>query len=160
MMPTMSTTAPSEAPLGIIHTFAFTGSAIFPGTGRTGAVFVPAQYDGSRPACVYVRQDGYLAAEKPILERLIADGEMPVTIGVFGDSFGDGVWAALYRRLAKDNVKVLRLSQEGTGFTRYQVVNLETKAAEQLKADPVDIAVIVTGANDTTCDSSAEVLAR
>ncbi len=84
----------------------------------------------------------------PNVARKVALGQ-PVTIGVFGDSFGDGVWAALYRRLAKDNVKVLRLSQEGTGFTRYQVVNLEEKAAEQLKAEPVDIAVIVTGANDT-----------
>ena len=84
----------------------------------------------------------------PDLARKVALGQ-PVTIGVFGDSFGDGVWAALYRRLAKDNVKVLRLSEEGTGFTRYQVVNLEEKAAAQLEAQPVDIAVVVTGANDT-----------
>jgi hypothetical protein len=73
----------------------------------------------------------------------------PVTIGVFGDSFGDGVWAALYRRLAKDNVRIVKLSQEGTGFTRYQVLDLEQRAADQLRDQPVDVAVIVTGANDT-----------
>ncbi len=73
----------------------------------------------------------------------------PITVGVFGDSFGDGIWAALYRRLAKDNMKVLRLSQEGTGFTRYQTVNLERQAETQLKAEPVDVAVIIIGANDT-----------
>jgi hypothetical protein len=72
-----------------------------------------------------------------------------VTIGVFGDSFGDGVWAALYHRFAKDPVRVLKLSQEGTGFTRYQVLDLERRAAEQLRDQPVDVAVIVTGANDT-----------
>ena len=48
-----------------------------------GSVFVPAQYDGSKPACVYVRQDGYNPGEKAMLEALIATGDMPVTVGVF-----------------------------------------------------------------------------
>ena len=63
--------------------FAFSQSRIFPGTRRQGWVFVPAQYDSARPACVYVRQDGYNAAEKGMLETLIAAGDMPVTVGVF-----------------------------------------------------------------------------
>ena len=46
-------------------------------------VFIPAQYDGSKPACVYVKTDGYNPREKPLLETLIATKEMPVTIGVF-----------------------------------------------------------------------------
>ncbi len=37
----------------------FSGSAIFPGTVREVTVFIPAQYDGSKPACVYVKTDGY-----------------------------------------------------------------------------------------------------
>jgi hypothetical protein len=78
----------------------------------------------------------------------IAAGQ-PVTIGVFGDSFGDGFWAALYRRLGKENVKVLRLSHEGVGFTRYQTTNLEDKTTRQLADEPVDLAVISIGANDT-----------
>jgi hypothetical protein len=84
----------------------------------------------------------------PRLLGRLATGQ-PVTVGVFGDSFGDGVWAALYHKLGKANVRVLRLSEEGVGFTRYQSDNLELKAAGQLKADPVDVAVIVIGANDT-----------
>ncbi len=72
-----------------------------------------------------------------------------MTIGVFGDSFGDGLWAALYRRMAKDPVKVVRLSEEGTGFTRYQTINLERRAMEQLRGQAVDVAVITIGANDT-----------
>jgi sugar lactone lactonase YvrE/enterochelin esterase-like enzyme len=76
--------APSPAaPQGTIKEFTFTGSAIYPGTVRSGTVFIPAQYDGSAPACVYVRQDGYNAREKPMLEALIAAKEMPVTIGIF-----------------------------------------------------------------------------
>lgn len=70
-------------PVGDIRQLCFTSSLIFPGTRRSVTVFIPAQYDGSRPACVYVRQDGYDAKEKPLLEQLIASGDMPVTIGVF-----------------------------------------------------------------------------
>lgn len=70
-------------PPGTIRQLVFSGSRIYPGTSRTVTVFIPAQYDGSRPACVYVRQDGYDAKEKPLLEQLIAAGDMPVTIAVF-----------------------------------------------------------------------------
>ena len=68
---------------GTIKEFSFSESRIFPGTRRTGTVFIPAQYDPARPACVYVRQDGYNPAEKGFLESLIAAGDMPVTVGVF-----------------------------------------------------------------------------
>jgi len=74
---------PTDVPKGVTKDFTFTESAIFPGTKRVGTVFIPAQYDGSKPACVYVRQDGYNPAEKAMLEALIAAKDMPVTIGVF-----------------------------------------------------------------------------
>lgn len=61
----------------------FNASTVFPGTVRDVTVFIPAQYDGSKPACVYVRTDGYRPQEKVLLETLIAGKEMPVTIGVF-----------------------------------------------------------------------------
>ena len=70
-------------PKGDVKTFSFSQSRIFPGTVRQGSVFIPAQYDPAKPACVYVRQDGYNPAEKAMLESLIAAGDMPVTVGVF-----------------------------------------------------------------------------
>lgn len=73
-----------------------------------------------------------------------------VRVGVFGDSFGDGLWAALYHQLpAKDGFQVEKFSQQSTGFTRYASLNLETHLAEQLAGKRVDIAVITYGANDT-----------
>ncbi len=74
---------PLSIPKGTVKDFTFAASAIFAGTRRTGSVFIPAQYEPSKPACVYVRQDGYNAAEKGLLEALIAAGDMPVTVGVF-----------------------------------------------------------------------------
>ena len=46
-------------------------------------VFIPAQYDGSKPACVYVKTDGFNPRERSLLETMIATQEIPVTIGVF-----------------------------------------------------------------------------
>jgi gluconolactonase len=74
---------PEDIKPGVTKQFKFTQSAIFPGTVRDVTVFVPAQYDGSKPACVYVKTDGYNPKEKTLLETMIATGEMPVTIGVF-----------------------------------------------------------------------------
>jgi enterochelin esterase-like enzyme/sugar lactone lactonase YvrE len=68
---------------GEIKAFRFTTSKIFPGTQRDVTVFVPAQYDGKKPACVYVKTDGFNPREKTLMETAIATREMPVTIGVF-----------------------------------------------------------------------------
>lgn len=74
---------PGGAAQGEVKQLTFSASTIFPGTVRQVSVFIPAQYDGSKPACVYVKTDGYNPREKTLLEQLIAAGEMPVTIGVF-----------------------------------------------------------------------------
>ena len=85
----------------------------------------------------------------PSLTRAVTEGR-PVRIAVLGDSFGEGLWSALYNQLpAKAGYDVLRYSQQSTGFTRYTSLNLEEKLAEQLADGPVDIAVISFGANDT-----------
>lgn len=74
---------PEDIQPGITKQFSFTQSQIFPGTVRDVTVFIPAQYDSSKPACVYVKTDGYNPREKVMMETMIATQEMPVTIGVF-----------------------------------------------------------------------------
>ncbi|HEY4029337.1 MAG TPA: DUF459 domain-containing protein [Caulobacteraceae bacterium] len=88
-------------------------------------------------------------APAPLLLQTLQNGT-PIRIGVFGDSFGDGVWSALYRRFPHArNFEVLRYSKPATGFTRYQQLNLEDEAKVELEAGPVDIAIVNFGANDT-----------
>ncbi len=83
-----------------------------------------------------------------LLARLSSGSK--VRVGVYGDSFGDGIWAGLYHQLrASKAFDVKKFSQQSTGFTRYGSLNLEDRLAEQLASDPVDIAVISFGANDT-----------
>ena len=83
------------------------------------------------------------------LLQAVAEGRK-VRVGVFGDSYGDGIWSALYHVLpAKDGYEVVKFSRQSTGFTRYGSLNLEQHAREQLTGNPVDVAVISFGANDT-----------
>ncbi|HEX4146284.1 MAG TPA: RICIN domain-containing protein [Pirellulales bacterium] len=74
---------PEDIRPGETKQFRFAHSKIFPGTERDVTVFIPAQYDGKKSACVYVKTDGFNPREKSMMERMIATGEMPVTVGVF-----------------------------------------------------------------------------
>jgi gluconolactonase len=72
------------------HTLLASTNSVFPGTVRDYWVYVPAQYDGNRPAALMVFQDGggYVGTNGTwrvpvVFDNLIAKGEMPVTVGVF-----------------------------------------------------------------------------
>src|SRR6476660_6716309 len=65
-------------------------SKIFPGTVRDWWIYVPAQYDAKKPACVMIFQDGggYVSDKGSfrvpvVFDNLIHKKEMPVTIGIF-----------------------------------------------------------------------------
>ncbi len=74
---------PGDILPGTTKVFTFTQSKVFPGTVREVTVFIPAQYDAAKPACVYVKTDGFNPREKTMMETMIATKEMPVTVGVF-----------------------------------------------------------------------------
>ena len=62
-------------------------SRIYPGTERDYWIYVPAQYDSGRKACVLVVQDGLRRAQDwnliETLNNLIHKNQVPVTIGIF-----------------------------------------------------------------------------
>jgi sugar lactone lactonase YvrE/enterochelin esterase-like enzyme len=58
-------------------------SKIFPGTTRRYSVYIPEEYDPSKPACVYVGQDGLDRRFTTAMDQLIAQKLMPVTVGIF-----------------------------------------------------------------------------
>ena len=77
-------------PVGKVTKHQFKTSQLFPGTVRDYWIYVPAQYDASKPASLMVFQDGgsYVnergSFKTPIVfDNLIHQGKMPVTIGVF-----------------------------------------------------------------------------
>ncbi|MEY2881050.1 MAG: hypothetical protein RLZZ15_3430 [Verrucomicrobiota bacterium] len=70
-------------PQGELIKFEFSTSKIFPGTTREVTLYVPRQYDATKPACVYVNQDGLQWSANVVFDNLLARGEIPVLIGVF-----------------------------------------------------------------------------
>jgi enterochelin esterase family protein len=77
-------------PEGTVTKHTWNNSRVFKGTERDYWVYVPKQYDGSKPACVMVFQDGgnYQDPEKDfrvpiVFDNLIHKGEMPITVGIF-----------------------------------------------------------------------------
>jgi sugar lactone lactonase YvrE len=70
-------------PKGEVLKFTFDHSTIFPGTWREYWIYIPAQYNPGKPACVYINQDGIQWNAPVVFDNLIHRKEMPVTIGVF-----------------------------------------------------------------------------
>lgn len=65
-------------------------SQVFPGTQHTYYVYVPAQYDPSKPTALMIFNDGHAMMDEPgdvqaqnVLDNLIYRREIPVMIGVF-----------------------------------------------------------------------------
>ncbi len=80
---------PKNVPHGKTTKYSFTQSKVFPGTTRDYWVYVPAQYDATKPAALMVFFDGGGFANETgawrvpvVFDNLIAAGEMPVTVAV------------------------------------------------------------------------------
>lgn len=58
-------------------------SDFFPGTERKYWVYVPEQYKDGDTACLYMAFDGVSCNAPQVFDELIAEGKMPVTVGVF-----------------------------------------------------------------------------
>ena len=70
-------------PHGEVTKYTFDRSTIFPGTTRDYWIYVPTQYDASKPTCVMFFQDGIQYSAPTVFDNLIQRGEIPVMIGVF-----------------------------------------------------------------------------
>ena len=75
----------ANAPKGKLTQMPNWKSQIFPNTDREWWVYVPAQYTADKPAAVMIFQDGggYKDQVSRVFDRLIAKGDMPITVGVF-----------------------------------------------------------------------------
>ncbi|VTT99434.1 gluconolactonase : Gluconolactonase OS=Singulisphaera acidiphila (strain ATCC BAA-1392 / DSM 18658 / VKM B-2454 / MOB10) GN=Sinac_2387 PE=4 SV=1: Esterase: SGL [Gemmataceae bacterium] len=112
-------------------TFSFEKSKVFPGTSRGVTVYVPSQYDGKTPACVYVSQDGLPGYVGLAFEKLIAEKAMPVTIAI-------GVTPGVVKAANPDALPRFNRSYEydglGGDYVKFLVTELlpevETKATQ------------------------------
>lgn len=80
---------PQSVPRGEVRQATFTASKIFPGTTRDYFVYVPKQYDPSKPASLmvffdgqnFIKSDGQFRVPV-VFDNLIAQQQMPVTIAI------------------------------------------------------------------------------
>lgn len=72
----------SGVPAGKIYHFELNDSKIFPHTSRTISLYVPASYTGDKPACLLVMMNGLGLHINTVLDNLIAQHAVPVTIAV------------------------------------------------------------------------------
>jgi enterochelin esterase family protein len=95
-------------------------SQLFPGTIREYSLYIPAQYDGTKPASVMVFQDGHAYLNSTgeyrapvVFDNLIHEQAMPVTIGVFvdpgqrGERIPENRWRANNRSVEYDTLSDL-----------------------------------------------------
>lgn len=88
----------------------------------------------------------------PMAPRVAAalKDKRPIRIGVFGDSFGDGIWAGTLQELSgRKDFEVYQFSKVSTGLTRYRTLDILADTQDKVKKQPIDIALISFGANDT-----------
>lgn len=73
-----------------------------------------------------------------------------IHIGVFGDSFADGIWWALDKDYhGNPQFAVHKFGKAATGFVNYTSVDLLADARSKIDQQPIEVAVIAFGANDT-----------
>jgi sugar lactone lactonase YvrE/enterochelin esterase-like enzyme len=133
----------SGTPQGKVTQHSWT-SKIFPGTVRDYWVYVPAQYDSAKPACVMIFQDGggmvgeNSAWRAPIvLDNLIHKHEMPVTIAIF---INPGVLPALAEGQQARYNRSYEYDALGDRYARFLLEEILPEISKQynLSNDPND----------------------
>jgi len=113
---------------------------------------VPKQYDGTKPACVYVNQDGVQWNAPAVFDNLIAKGDMPVTIGVF---VTPGVVKALDGNAALDRFnRSLEYDGMGPNYARFVLEELLPAVEQKTTSDGRKIVLSKKG-NDRAIGGSS-----
>jgi len=134
-------------PRGRVLPFTFTNSTVFPGTGRAGWLYIPAQYDGREPAALMVFQDGHAyvntngQARVPIVfDNLIHAGDMPVTLGLFINPGHRGAQQAEPGNWGPRNNRSFEYDSLGDAYARFLIDELIPHAVKtfdvNLTSDP------------------------
>ncbi len=141
-----------NVPKGDLIKFEFAQSKIFPGTTREVTVYVPKQYDGKKPACVYVNQDSLQWNAAVVFDNLIAKHEVPVLIGVF---IRPGVVKALDGNKALDRFnRSLEYDGLGPDYARFVLEEILPAVEKQTTADGRKILLSSSG-NDRAIGGSS-----
>lgn len=137
---------PDAVPAGRVERRRHRGRTVYPGVERNYALYVPAQYDGSREAGLIVFQDGsrYLAPEADaarVLDALIAAGELPPVVALFVEPGEQGPGMPLYGGAGN---RSLEYDSTGDAYVRFLAEELlpEALAGLRVSADARERALV------------------
>lgn len=120
-------------PKGEVLKFSFDHSTIFPGTSRDYWIYIPAQYDPSKPACSYINQDGIFWKAPTVFDNLIYKKEMPVTIGIF---IAPGRLVAVDPKVAQDRYnRSFEYDGLGDAYARFLLTEILPEVEKQEASD-------------------------
>jgi gluconolactonase len=139
-------------PVGDLLSFKFNASKIFPGTTRNVTIYVPAQYDGKKPACLYVNQDGVQFKAPIVFDNLINSKEMPITIAVFISP--GSVLAEDNTIAANRNNRSLEYDGLGDNYIKFLMLELLPEVEKQKTKDGRPI-ILSKNANDRAIGGSS-----
>lgn len=141
-----------DVPKGAVTRHVLAPGKFFPGTPHSYAIYVPKQYDGSKPVPFMVFLDGSGALgdgqRVPVVfDNLIAKGDLPPMIGIFVDP---GVLPAASDQAQSRFERVFEYDSLSDRFARFLVEELiaEVGKSYKLSSDPNDhgISGVSTGA--------------
>lgn len=132
-------------PRGEVTAYHGKSEKIYPGVERDYWLYLPKQYDATKPACLMVFQDGgmYLGPEidvPVVFDNLIHKNEMPVTIGLFLNPGDRGPGNPLYG--GTDN-RSLEYDSLGDTYARFLIEELlpEIEKRYRIVSDPAGRAI-------------------
>ncbi len=127
-----ATSSAPAPPKGEVTKHVFDQSRIFPGTVRDYWIYIPRQYDPAKAACVFIDQDNVQFNAPAVFDQLIANKEMPITIGVF---IAPGRVKAL-SDLALDRFnRSYEYDSLGDGYARFLLEELLPEIEKQTASD-------------------------
>jgi gluconolactonase len=151
-----NTSRAADVPKGEVTKYTFEGSKIFPGTTRDYWIYVPKQYDPSKPACVHVNQDGIQNKAPEVFDALIEAKEIPVVIGVF-------VTPGRVKATSKDALDRFNRSYEydglGDAYARFLLDELLPEVEKKTTADGRAIRLSKDGNDRCIAGSSSGAIA-
>ena len=133
-------------PRGEVSRHRFKSEKIYPGVERDYWVYIPKQYDRTKPACLMVFQDGgeYLLGTNvnvaAVFDNLIHKQEMPVTIGLFVNPGDKGPGNPVY---GGTNNRSIEYDSLGDQYARFLIEELlpEVSRHYRIVADPAARAI-------------------
>ena len=131
-MPGPDSLVKEAVPQGSVTQHRWRSEQVYPGTERDYWLYVPQQYHNTTPACLMVFQDGgrYVGPEvnaPTVFDNLIAEGAMPVTIGLFINSGDKGPGDPIY---GGSNNRSFEYDSLGDAYARFLLDELIPQIAK------------------------------